>query len=80
MLVYEIGLREKDNAACFNSFHSQTLRRWQGTGNIVCDSVTLCKNLREAAAAVTHSVVSRTAYDYDSARPLVRPISVDGSL
>lgn len=69
------GLREKDNAARFNSSHSQTLRHWQGRENISCDTVTLCKNLREAAAAVTHLVVSSTAYDYDSARPLVRQSS-----
>lgn len=78
VLVYEKGLREKDNAACFNSSRSQTLSRWQGRGNILCDSVTLCKNLWEAAAAVTHSVVSSTAYDYDSARPSVRHSSEDG--
>lgn len=77
-LVYEKGLREKDNAACFNSSRSYTLSRWQGRGNISCDSVTLCKNLGEAATAVTHSVVSSTAYDYDSARPSVRHSSEDG--
>lgn len=73
------GLREKDNAACFNSSNSQTLRHWQGRENISCDTVTLCKNLGEAAAAVTHLVVSSTAYDCDSARPLVRQSSWDSS-
>lgn len=69
LLFYLVHMYEKDNAACFNSSHGETLRHWQGRENILSDIVTLCKNLREAEAAVTHLVVSSTAYDYDSSRP-----------
>lgn len=42
------------------------IRHQQGRENILSDIVTLCRNLREAEAAVTHLVVSSTAYDYNS--------------
>lgn len=68
--TYEKGLREKDNAVCFNSSHCKTLRHRPGKENILSDIVTLCRNLGEAEAAVTHLVVSSLAYDYDSSATL----------
>lgn len=41
------------------------IRHRQGRENILSDIVTLCRNLGEAEAAVTHSVVSSAACDYD---------------
>lgn len=40
------------------------IRHRQGRENIISDIITLCKNLRETEAAVTHLVVSSTSYDY----------------
>ncbi len=68
--TYEKGLGEKDNAVCFNSSRCKTLRHRRWRGNILSDAVTLCRNLREAEAVVTHLVVSSTAYDYDSSARL----------
>lgn len=42
------------------------IRHRHGRENILSDSVTLCRNLRKAESAVTHLVVSSTAYDYES--------------
>lgn len=49
-----------------------TARHW-GTGRgerIFYLTLSLCRNLREPEAAVTHLVVSSTAYDYDSSARL----------
>lgn len=51
------------------------IRHRQGRENILSDIVTLCRNLGEAVAAVTHLVVSSTAYDYDSSARLTEATS-----
>lgn len=66
--TYKNALREKDNAVCFNSSHGET--HWQGRENILPYIVTLSRNLREAEAAVTYTVVSSNAYDDDSSAGL----------
>lgn len=51
------------------------IRHQQGRENILSDIVTLCRNLGEAEAAVTHLVVSSTAHDYDSSARLAEATS-----
>lgn len=57
------------------SASAHLMARHRGTGRgerIFYPTLSLCRNLREAESAVTHLVVSSTAYDYDSSARLAK--------